>query len=353
MSSPRRCDLRWLRATVIVLAATGLAEDFKPIPLVEALPLPYDQISFQSGGRELARYHFGPGLIRPFIYPVIGPSGRTLTRMGHPDDPDTHSHHNSVWISLSNVNGVDFWSDRGGGHIRHHRVEHLEDGDAGAFAVTEADWLARDGRRVLRERRQTFVKLLPRDEWMLIIDLHLETAGEPAVIGKGSFGPIGVRMAKWIGVHHGGGRIRNSEGAEGEPAIFRKPARWVDYSGQVATGVVEGLTLMDHPSNPRHPSPFHVREDGWMGAMLTVHEPYTVAPGKPLNLRWAVYVHAGMPPPEEIEKVWKRFATEPLRPAASPPRSERDCLHGDHRRCCVPRTFASTKDCLDFVKASR
>lgn len=333
-----------------VAALTAAAQDGRTIPLVQAVPLPYDQVSFQRGEKELARYHFSPSLLRPFVYPVVGPSGRTLTRMGHPGDPDTHSHHNSVWISLSKVNGVDFWSDRGGGHIRHRRVEHLEDGNDGALAISEADWLDRNEKPVMRERRTVAVKLLPRDEWMLVIALSLDAAAEPAVIDKGNFGPIGVRMNKWIGVHHGGGQIRNSDGAEGETAIFRKPARWVDYSGAVAPGVIEGLTLMDHPSNPRHPAPFHVREDGWMGAMLALDEPYTILPGKPLHLRYGLYVHGGRPTLDAIDEVWKKFATEPLRKPFGPPKTERECLHGDHRLYNVPHTFSNSNECVDFVR---
>ncbi|MPY89036.1 MAG: hypothetical protein GEU99_14045 [Luteitalea sp.] len=325
----------------------------KPIPRVQAVPLPYDQVSFQRDGREIARYHFGPGLIRPFVYPIIGPSGHGLTRMGHPGDPDTHSHHNSVWLSLSDVNGVDFWLDRGGGRIRHRRIEHLEDADDFALVVSEADWVDGNGDVVMRERRQTFAKLLPREEWMLVIDIRLDAADEAAVIEPSSFGPIGVRLAKPISVHYGGGRIRNSEGFEGETAVFRKPARWVDYSGQSATGIIEGLTLMDHPSNPRHPAPFHVREDGWMGAMLALHDPYTIQPGKPLRMRYAVYVHAGMPPLAHIDKAWRRFATEPLRPPFGPPKTARDCLHGGYRRYNMPRSFSSQQDCANFVKGAQ
>ncbi|MGH9162912.1 MAG: DUF6807 family protein, partial [Vicinamibacteraceae bacterium] len=74
-------------------AGSSDGPQFKPIPRVQAVPLPYHQVSFQRDGREIARYHFGPDLIRPFVYPIVGPSGHGLTRMGHPGNPDTHSHH--------------------------------------------------------------------------------------------------------------------------------------------------------------------------------------------------------------------------------------------------------------------
>jgi hypothetical protein len=227
-------------ATLAVVAVHG--QGFKPVPRVQAVPLPGHQISFQHDEKELARFYYGPDLVRPFIYPINGPSGRTLTRMGHPGDPEGHSHHNSVWFALSDVNGSDFWSDSGGGRIRHRRVEQLGDGDDSAFSITEADWIGKDGSPILRERRTIVVKPLMDGQWLLTMELRLEAVQAPAVITKENFGPIGVRVAKSLSAYFGGGTLRSSEGGEGEPAIFRKPARWVDYSGQVANGILEGLT---------------------------------------------------------------------------------------------------------------
>jgi len=114
---------------VFLTGANVLAQETlprpKPVPRMQVIPMPYHQASFQRDGVEITRYHFGPGLHRPFLFPVIGPSGRSLTRMGHPHDPESHSHHNSVWISHNDVDGMSFWSDRGGGKIRHKRIVKL------------------------------------------------------------------------------------------------------------------------------------------------------------------------------------------------------------------------------------
>ena len=112
------------------LVATVCADAPKTVPLMQAIPLPYQQVSFQRDGVELCRYHFGSDLRRPFMFPVVGPSGRSLTRMGHPHEPVTHSHHNSIWISHNDVNGLSFWEDRGKGRIVHEQIESLEDSDA-------------------------------------------------------------------------------------------------------------------------------------------------------------------------------------------------------------------------------
>ena len=104
-------------------------------------------------------------------------------------------------------------------------------------------------------------------------------------------------MAKTIGVNDGGGEIRNSEGGINETNVLWKRARWVDYSGPIKDRTIEGITLMDHPGNPNHPTFFHVRNDGWMGASLTHDAPRTVMRHKPLRLRYGFYVHRGFPKP--------------------------------------------------------
>ncbi len=118
-------------------------------------------------------------------------------------------------------------------------------------------------------------------------------------------------MAKSIGVNDGGGTIRNSEGGVNEAGVFWKPARWVDYSGAIADGVLEGIALMDHPSNPSHPSVFHVRNDGWMGASLAFASPQIIKTNQPLTLRYGLYVHNGMPNSSLLQKEWEAFAKIP------------------------------------------
>ena len=120
------------------LRGSARLEEPKAAPRLQAVPQPYEQVSFQRDGIEIARFHFGPALKRPFVFPLVGPSGRALMRMGHPHDPITHSHHNSVWISHNDVAGVSFWADTGKktGHIvastrreidrrRHRSIRHV------------------------------------------------------------------------------------------------------------------------------------------------------------------------------------------------------------------------------------
>lgn len=319
-----------LTAIAVGLAPTAGAQDVadtelpraQPVPAVQVIPLPYDQASFRWHGSELTRFHFGQELERPFLYPVNGASGWSLTRMGHPHDPVGHSHHNSVWMSHHDVEGHSFWADSGQQRIVCRRILRYDDGDTRATALAEIAWIDPQGAALLEERRAVSVVCpagaavdptmgFPREYW-IVIDSRFQPAGEqPVTFGETPFGLIGVRMAKTIGVHDGGGRILDSEGRRDEEAIFRRPARWVDYSGPVASGSRGGITLMDHPDNPGFPTPFHVRNDGWMGACLTLTGPITLEVGDTLCVRYGLWVHAEVSDRKTIEERWRKFREFP------------------------------------------
>lgn len=308
----------WMFVAAFAAAADGPSlPNARPVPDHQVLPLPDAEASFQYRGRELTRYHFSSGLMRPYWYPIIGPDGRSLTRMGHPHDPVGHSHHYSVWIAHHDVGGVNFWSDPHGGRIVHQRIERFDDTPQAAVMITSNAWQEpTHGKTVLLDRRRAEVRWLGPDQWLFLVDFQLEAPpGSPVTLGQTPFGPFSVRMAKTIGVRDGGGRILNSAGQVDETQVFRKPARWVDYSGPVTNELRGGITLMDHPTNLSHPTPFHVRDDGWMGASLTLLKgPITIQPGKPLRLRYALWIHPGVPRAVEIEPHWKQFAALPAPP---------------------------------------
>lgn len=297
-----------IAAVLMVLPAQAQPSSPKPVPRMQVVPQPYDQVSFQRDGVEITRYHFATNLNRPFLFPVIGPSGRSVTRMGHPQDPAGHSHHNSIWFSHHDVDGVSFWEDKGRGRVIHQRVLRFDDGDAEASLVALNAWTAADGTVLMNERRRIAAQWLPDGEWLLVIDVELSAARDQVTLGKTPFGLLGVRMAKTIGVNDGGGMIRNSTGAVNEKEVFWKPACWVDYAGPITPMAMEGIALLDHPRNPNHPSVYHVRNDGWMGASFTFNEPGVLKHGEPLTLRYGFYVHRELNATNAIEKRWEVFS---------------------------------------------
>lgn len=303
-----------LAAILLPLVALSQVElpNAKPVPRMQVLPLPGDEASVQRDGQEISRYYFGKDLYRPFLYPLIGPSGKSLTRMGHPRDPNGHSHHNSLWVSHHVVDGVGFWNDSKSseGRIVHQKVLRYEDANDEALIEVQNAWVdgAGRGKTLLEEKRTMRFRPQADGQWLLVLDISLSAPKQAVTLGKTNFGFTGVRMAKTIGVNDGGGMIRNSEGAINEPQVHEKRARWCDYSGRMTNSAAEGITLLDHPQNPNHPTTFHVRNDGWMGAAFNFAEPWTIEPGKPLTLRYGFWVHVGVPTTAAIDQQFTEFA---------------------------------------------
>jgi hypothetical protein len=127
-------------------------------------------------------------------------------------------------------------------------------------------------------------------------------ATEKVTLAKSNFGVLAVRVSKEISAAFGRGKLTNSHGASGEPALFGKPAAWMDYSD-----AAEGVTFFDHATNPDHPSHWHVRDDGWMGASLCFNGDREVV--QPLTVRYLLHAHRGGVDAQRANAVHAEFNT--------------------------------------------
>ncbi len=267
-------------------------------PRIQLTPGPRDRLTFEVDGRERLTYYYGADLPRPFLYPLVGPAGRSLTRLGHPRDPHGHRHHRGIWTGHHQVNAGDWWTENGN-RIRCERLLEIVDGPFARLAARH-QWVDSGGQAVLREQWSVTYHELPDAEALIEIHLRYECPAAPVTFGKTPFGFLGLRVAKTMSVEFGDGRILNSEGAVNEKELLWKPARWVDYSGPVLQGRTNGITVMDATDNPRHPTCWHVRDDGWIGASFCYDAPYPLEREKPLELRYGLYVHDGPANPAKI-----------------------------------------------------
>jgi hypothetical protein len=313
----------WPLAILFLFTSAAVAQlpATKPVPRMQAVPMPHHITSLQLDGRELTACHFDPQDMRPFWYPVRTSCALSLTRMGHPHDPLTHGHHNSIWIAHNLLNDIDFWSDQAKKQGRIVTVEVSREGyeDSDEFTSMRMvnHWINEADKAVqLFEVRRTEVRPLEgAKSWLMILDLEFSPPkGKAATFGATGFGLVAVRMARSIGVSDGSGRILNSEGQINEQQMFRKPARWCDYSGRITndTDGFGGITLMNHPMNPHNPTAFHVRNDGWMGCCLSLDSAVEVREEKKLRVRYALWVHDGVATQEQSEAKWKAFTALPV-----------------------------------------
>ncbi|MCZ2342790.1 MAG: PmoA family protein [Bacteroidales bacterium] len=283
-----------------------------PHPRCVLLPLPDHQIAAEIDGVERLRWHFGPQYPRPFFYPFLGPaSGRSLTRMGHPG-AQNHDHHRSIWFAHAKAFGIDFWSENTKARIEQPFWFALEDGDDEAILAVRLHWKdGHDPKPLVEQDLLAAIRPGPEKETFLEIHTTFRPVSEQFEFQKSNFGLFAVRVAKPISGFFGGGTLTSSTGAVGEPDIFGKPARWMDYSGEQPGSHREGITYYDHPSNPGHPSSWHVREDGWMCASVCMQNGRTTTRREPLTLRYLLQAHAGTLDPKRAETVFTEFAQRP------------------------------------------
>lgn len=281
-----------------------------PVPRCQIVPLAGHQVSFLIDDREVLRWNAGTDYPRPFFFPVIGPSGALLTRMGHPGAPD-HDHHQSIWFAHHKVLGIDFWGNASGAVIRQLRwLAYDDDADQCRMAV-ELGWFdGHDPAPLLTQELICEVKpMAVPNEFTVELQSRFTPLSESLEFDKTNFGFLAVRVAKSISAVFGGGILTGSEGIQTESLLFERAARWIDYSGSTnRAGAFEGITYFDHPSNPGQPTGWHVRDDGWLCASPCMKGAITTTKTTPLTLRYLLHIHSGPVQPERANALHTTFS---------------------------------------------
>ncbi len=279
-------------------------EEGEPDRGARLLPVEEQRVEIWTGDELFTAYYFGPEVARPFLYPLIGPRGKHLTRpLARKQDKDMdHHHHRSFWVAHGDVNGVDNWSEEEGhGKTLHRTFEVLKEGPVFAQLCAKSDWVSAAGEKILEEQRALkFYNLCD----CRIIDMELALK---AVYGEVKFGDTkeggvaSLRVMPSMEVRNGG-RIENSYGGINETETWGRRAHWCDYSGQVE-GETLGIALFDHPESFRHPTWWHVRDYGLMTANPFALSYYTGDPhkrgdhllsgGEELRFYFRLYIHRG------------------------------------------------------------
>jgi len=263
-------------------------------------------VSVRIGGSLFTRYLCGQDGSKPCLYPLIGPFGQGVTR-AYPfeeveDDSTDHIHHRSVFVAWGDVNGCDNWGEEAGhGRMVHRYFDAVESGPVFARIVSLNDWVDADGNRLLQDRLSYTFYNCPASFRLFDVDVTLYASeGEVRFGDTKEGGILSFRVAAPMEAKRTG-RIENSFGGVNENETWGKRASWCDYSGLVG-GHTVGLAAFDHPSNPRYPTYWHVRNYGLMtanpfGLSQFIGEGYdgslVLASGQNLCFRYRVLVHAG------------------------------------------------------------
>src|ERR1051325_526193 len=297
-----------------------------------------DRVRVEIGGRLFTEYRY-KDVPRPVLYPVIGPTGAGMTR-NYPmkdvaGEEHDHPHHRGLQWSHMRVNEVDTWGEapsKGGvppGRTVHEKFISLKSGAAGGVLKSQNRIVSGADQTVCTEvLTLNFFNRGP--ESVLDYEVELRATHGDLVLGDQKDGGMAIRVAESMRVQKprpkgekktppGEGHIVNSEGIRDAEA-WGKRAKWCDYHGPVE-GKTLGVAIFDHPSNPRHPTWWHVRTYGLFSANpfgISSFEKnpdknagnMTIPAGQSVTFRYRFFFHEGDEKQAQVEQHYAAYVKE-------------------------------------------
>ena len=264
------------------------------------------KINVTIDGKYFTSYTFSSDEKYPFFYPVNGPlSGGSVTSMRNGEYP----HHSSLFFGCDRVNEGNYWQEGlERGRIISVNAEILKEGGDTVVISDECIWSrpgaaspVKDTRKITITSPSLTIKQIDVAITMeMLMDVHIQ---------KTNHSLFSARMAADLSVKNGGTMI-NAEGIKGEKDTFGKPSPWMDYYGKRGE-FVEGLTIMQHPSNPWYPSPWFTRDYGFISPTPMYWpqkgEETFMKKGETLLLRYRVLVHGGTTDEAKIGELFEIY----------------------------------------------
>ena len=250
------------------------------------------KINVTVDGKFFTSYIFSSDEKYPFFYPVNGPlSGGSVTSMRNGEYP----HHSSLFFGCDQVNGGNYWQEGlERGRIISVNAEILKEGGDTVIISDECIWSRPGAMSPIKDNRKITITTPSVTVRQIDFEINMEMLMD-VHIAKTNHSLFSVRMAADLSVKNGGTMI-NAEGVRGEKGTFGKPSPWIDYSGKRGE-FTEGLTVLQHPSNPGYPSPWFTRDYGFISPTPMYWPENGVETlfkkGETLRLRYRVLVHGG------------------------------------------------------------
>ncbi|HOE11731.1 MAG TPA: PmoA family protein [bacterium] len=258
----------------------------------------------QIDGKPFARYVFkDEKILRPCFCNVHAPCGVQITR-NHPpvegvDSTDHAEMHPGMWLAFGDINGEDFWRNRGRVFSTLQEPFRCE-ANNGYFQVKNRYVSSRDENVICEELCRYRIVVGP-ESYFLVSRSSFSSDKNDFVFGDQEEMGFGVRVATPISVKSGG-VIRNSDGFTNEARAWGKQADWCMYAG-IMDGRHVGVTIIPSPGNFRR-SWFHARDYGLLVANPFGRNAFTqgersrvvVKKGEQFELVFGVLIRSGTEP---------------------------------------------------------
>jgi hypothetical protein len=311
----RREVLRWSLAAAVPALELGITSQASAQPKPE--PGADKLTAYQAGPQIWVRwnnqlatsYRAHPTQKYPYFYPLAGPvSGLSLTTETSVPFP----HHRSLLFACDRVNGANYWQGPVPlGQIVSEGVKLGQVTPESAEILDRCAWRPPGNPVVMSDERKFTIRIVnPR---LRFVDAEIRwTAVQDVTVQKTNHSLFAVRAAPDI-IPWAGGTLVNSEGQSGEKATFGQKAAWCCYWGKrqgTAGDVVEGIALLDHPTNPWAPSPWFTRDYGFISPtpFNFQDKPWQLPAGQSVSLRYRVVLFAGDPKEADIARIYAAWA---------------------------------------------
>ncbi len=250
------------------------------------------KINVTINGQYFTSYIFSEDEKYPFFYPVNGPlSGGSVTSMRNGEYP----HHSSLFFGCDLVNGGNYWQEGlERGRIISVNAQIAKQGGDTVIITDECIWSRPGALSPVKDTRKFTITAPTATMTQIDAEITMETLMD-VVIRKTNHSLFSVRMAADLSVKNGGTLV-NAEGIKSEKETFGKKSAWMDFYGKRGPNV-EGIAILQHPSNPWYPSPWFTRDYGFMSP-TPMYWPQNdvdtrMNKGTVLVLRYRVLVHGG------------------------------------------------------------
>jgi len=264
------------------------------------------KINVSIDGKYFTSYIFSGDEKYPFFYPVNGPlSGGSVTSMRNGEYP----HHSSLFFGCDQVNGGNFWQEGlERGRIISVNAEIMKEGADTVVISDECIWSRPGAASPVKDSRKYIVTAPSASVRQIDVEITMEML-MVVHIRKTNHSLFSVRMAADLSVKNGGSMV-NAEGESGEKATFGKNSPWMDYFGKRGD-TVEGIAILQHPSNPWYPSPWFTRDYGFFSPTPMYWpvngEETIMKKGEALLLRYRVLVHGGTTEEAGVAGFFQRY----------------------------------------------
>jgi len=272
----------------------------------------------------LWRFRYGESLDHVYFHPLRTTGGQLMTW----DRPPDHIWHHGLWFSWKYVNKVNYWevdpkTGRPAGRTSWSNV-HVSFGQANEARITmDLDYRPVGASAPVLTEKRTIVVSRPDAEGVYTIDWtcaftavadalldRTPLPGQPGGGVSGGYAGLSLRLGQGLSDR----QVMTSDGPATVWTDDRYRARHVglDYSGLV-NGAPAGIAIVDHPSNPRSPTPWYVISSpgfSWFTPALLCYEPLALRAGETLTLRYRVLVHDGRWDAERLRREAARFAAD-------------------------------------------